>query len=86
MYELKIYRGVELCVMTMKNDAKTEEGLTRQVFTRALKNHKNLHFNTLLLIKVNNVWAKKSIVGLFLMELNIDAKFEEKMNCAFKNA
>ena len=28
---------------------------------------------------------KKSIEELFLMELNIDAKFEEKMTCAFKN-
>ena len=28
MYEFKIYRG--LCVMTMKNDAKLEEDLTRQ--------------------------------------------------------
>ena len=28
---------------------------------------------------------KKSIEELFLMELNIDAKCEEKMTCAFKN-
>ena len=28
---------------------------------------------------------KKSIEELFLMELNIDAKFEVKMTCAFKN-
>ena len=28
---------------------------------------------------------KKSIVELFLMVLNIDEKFEEKITCAFKN-
>ena len=28
---------------------------------------------------------KKSIVELFLMALNIDEKFEEKITCAFKN-
>ena len=53
----------ELCVMTMKNDAKFEEELTCQfkfdmrnltILTRALKNLKNLHFNGLLLTKVYN--------------------------------
>ena len=28
---------------------------------------------------------KKSIEELFLMELNIDARFEGKLTCAFKN-
>ena len=46
---------------------------------------KNVHFNKLLLTKVNNVWDKESIEELFLIALNIDAKFEEKMTCAFKN-
>ena len=39
----------------------------------------------LLLTKVKNVSAKKIIEELFLMELNIDAIFEEKMTGAFKN-
>ena len=58
----------ELCVMTMKNDAKFEEELTCHFkidmwnltnFDRALKNLKNLHFNGLLLNKVYNVGGKK---------------------------
>ena len=56
----------ELCVMTMRNDAKFEEDLTCQfkidmriwrILTRPLQNLKNLHFNGLLLTKVYNVWA-----------------------------
>ena len=84
----------ELCVTTMTNDAKFEEELTGQskinmrnwrIFTRALENLKNLHFNGLLLNKVYNVWAKKSIEELCLMAVIIDAKFEGKMTCVFKN-
>ena len=84
----------DLFVMAMNNDAKIEEELTCQFKTdmRNLTNldpsnrkSQNLHFNRLLLIKVNNVYGKKSIEELFLMELNIDAKFEGKMTCAFKN-
>ena len=54
----------ELCVITMKNDAKFKEELTcrfkidttiRRILTRALENLKNLHFNELLLSKVYNV-------------------------------
>ena len=56
-----------------------------QILTWGLKNLKNLHFNRLLLTKVNNVWAKNSVEELFLTELNTDAKFEGKMTCAFKN-
>ena len=57
----------ELCVMTMKNDAKFEEELTCRFkidmsnltnLTRALESQKNLCFNGLLVTKVNNVWAK----------------------------
>ena len=55
-----------------------------KILTGTLENLTNLHFN-MLLTKVNNVWAKKGIEELFLMELNIDAKFEGKMTCAFKN-
>ena len=55
-----------------------------QTFTRALENLKNLHFNRLLLTKVNNVWAKKSIEKWCLMALNIDATFEEKLTYTLK--
>ena len=54
-----------------------------QILPRALENLKNLHFNRLLLTKVYNVWAKKSIEELCLMALKIDAKFEGKLTCAF---
>ena len=50
----------ELCVMTMKNDAKFEEKLTCQ-FKIDMKNLTNFHpnFNELLLTKVYNVWTEK---------------------------
>ena len=35
--------------------------------------------------KVYNVWAKKSTEELYLMAQKIDAKFEGKLTCAFKN-
>ena len=56
-----------------------------QILTWTLENLKNLHFNGLLLNKVYNVWAKKSIEELCFMAQNTDAKFEENMTCAFKN-
>ena len=56
-----------------------------QISTGALKNLKNVHFNRLLLTKLNNIWAKKSIEELFLIALNTDATFEGKLTCAFKN-
>ena len=74
----------ELCVMTMENDAKTEEELSCK-FKIYMKNLTNLHFNGLLLNKVYNVWAKISIEELCLMAMNIDATFEGKLNCGFKN-
>ena len=89
MYELKIYRGVmchdneQWCKTWRGSDLSVEEftwGIW-QILTRALENLKHLHFNRLLLTKVNNVWAKKSIEELFFRELNIDAKFEGKMTC-----
>ena len=58
----------ELCIMTMKNDAKFEMELTCRfkidtticwIMTRALENLKILHFNGLLSTKAYNVWAKK---------------------------
>ena len=56
-----------------------------QILIRAPKNLKHLHFNGLLLNKVYNVWAKKSIGEFCLMALNIDATFEGKLTCAFKS-
>ena len=53
--------------------------------TPALKNLNILHFNRLLLTKVNNVRAEKGIGELCLMELNIYATYEQKLNCTFKN-
>ena len=56
-----------------------------QILTWALENLKNLHFNRLLLNKVYNIWAKKSIGKLCLMVLIIDATIKGKLTCAFKN-
>ena len=67
--------------MTVKDDAKFEQELTHQfkIDMRNLTNFdplKNLHFNGLLLNKVYNVLAKKSIEELCLTAVNIDEKFE----------
>ena len=40
-----------------------------RILTQSLRNHKNLQFNGLLLTKVFNVWAKKSVEELCLMVL-----------------
>ena len=56
-----------------------------QILTGALKSLKYLHFNGLFLIKVYNVWPKKSAEELFLMALKIVAKCEGKLTRAFKN-
>ena len=78
--------------MAIKNDAKFEEELTCQIkidienltnFDPCTRNLKNLHYNMLLLTKVYNVWAK-STEELCLMVLNIDAKFEGTLTCAFE--
>ena len=82
----------ELCVMTMKNDAKFEEELTCQlkIDMRNLTNvdpstqiSQKLDFNGLLLTKLYNVRAKESIEELRLITLKIDVKFEGKLTCAF---
>ena len=58
----------ELCVMTMKSDAKLKRNWLVsskliwgiwQILTWALRNLKKLHFNGLLLTKAYHVWAKK---------------------------
>ena len=56
-----------------------------QILTRAVESLQNFHFNGLLLNKVYIVWAKKNAEELRLMTLKIDAKFEGKLTCAFKN-
>ena len=83
---------VESCVMAMKNDANLKRNWLVSaklawgiwhVLSQALENLKNLPFNGLLLTKAFNVWAKKSTDELCLMALNIDAKCEGKLTCAF---
>ena len=74
--------------MTMRNDAKFEEGLTCQLKID-MGNSTNFNLSTgksqkcvlsgLLLNKVYNVWAKKSIEKFCLMALNIGATFEGKL-------
>ena len=86
---------VELCVMAMKNGAKFKKELTCQFkidmknltnLAQALENLKNFYFNKeMLLTKTYNAWAKKSAEKLCLMALNIDAKYEGKLTCVFKN-
>ena len=74
----------------MNNNTKFEEELTFQlkIDMRNLTNFdlstRKLHFNRLLLTKVYNAEAKKSIDELCLMALKIDVKFEGKLICAFE--
>ena len=75
----------------MTNDTKFEEELTSKFkidmgnLTNFDSRARDLHFNGLLLNKVQNVWAKKSIDEFCSMTLNIDATFERKLTDAFKN-
>ena len=78
----------------MKIDAKFEEKLTCGLkndvrdlvnFRQTTQKSKNLHFDELLLSKVYKIAQLKSTVELCVMILNSNAKFEEKMNCGFKN-
>ena len=88
MYELNICRGVmyhdieEWCKNWRGIDLSVQNW---RILTQAVENLKNLHYNWLLLSKVYNVWTKKSIGEFCLMTLNIDATFEGKLTCAFKN-
>ena len=77
----------------MKNDAKFEEELACQLkidirnltnFDLSTQNLKYLHFNTLFLTQVYNVWAKKNIEKLRLMALNIDATLMETWLVLYK--
>ena len=75
--------------MAMKNDKKFEEKFTFQfkINMRNLMNFDpsltNLHFNGLLLTKLCNPCAKKSLEKLCLIALKIDGKFEGKLTCSF---
>ena len=83
----------ELCVMTMKNNAKFEEELTCNLKTD-MRNLMNFDSSTQKprtcalklapLTKVCNVWVKKSAKELCPMALKIDVKFEGKLTCGFK--
>ena len=58
------------------------------MLTQAPESLKNLHFNGIFLIKASYsilLELKKSTDELCLMTLKIDAKFERKLTCAFKN-
>ena len=54
-------------------------------FWQALENLESLHFGGFLSNKVYNGWAKKIVGEFCLMVLKIDATFEGKLTCAFKN-
>ena len=85
------FRG-EFCVIwiliqNLKRNWLVSSKLTwriRQILTRALKNPKNWHFNRLLLTKVYNAWAKKSIEELCLMALKLMQDLKETDLCFLK--
>ena len=56
-----------------------------RILTRTLGNKKKIALKLAPFTKVYNVWVKKSTEQLFLMALKIDAKFEGKLTCPFKN-
>ena len=93
MFELKIYRGVlrhdseGWCKIWTRTDSSVQNWHEEfdEFWLLALENNKNLHFNGLLLNKVYNVLAKKSIEELYLMALNIATSFDGKVTCSFKN-
>ena len=93
MHELKIYER-DICVITMKNNAKFEEELTYQfkigiriwwILTRALKSLKTLYFNGLLLTKVYNVWVKKIYRGVVFDDTEDWCKIWKKTELCFEN-
>ena len=82
----------ELCVMTMKNNAKFEEQLTCcfkidstiwQILTWSIQCHKNFHFDEFFLNKVNNVWAKK-VEELYFMAMKSDAQCDKNRLSVWK--
>ena len=89
MYELKTYRGVmchnskKWCKNWREIDLSVQNW--HEEFDEFWTGHKNLHFNGLLLTKVCNIWAKKSIGEFCLMTQNIEATSKAKLTHAFKN-
>ena len=80
---------MEICVITMKNDTKFKEKLTCQfkIGTRNLTNFDpstRKSFNRLLLTKICNAWAKKSIEELCLMALKLMQNLKETCLCFLK--
>ena len=79
----------ELCLMTLKSNAKFEEKLiccfknnkSLVNFDLSTRNSQNFYFDWFLSCKVYNVWPKKSTEELSFMSLRNDAKFEEKLTC-----
>ena len=82
----------ELCLMTLKSDARFEEKLiccfklTRiwWILTQALESLKNVLFDWLLCAKKITFDLKKS-EELSFLTLKRDAKFEEKLTCGLQN-
>ena len=80
--------------MKMKNNAKFDEELTCHFkidmrnltnFDSGTQKSKKFALYVAPLTKVYSVSAKKSTEELCLMAMKIDAKFEGKVTCAFKN-
>ena len=93
-YKVRWKSARELCLMTLKNDAKFEEKLTlgskydmRNLvkFNASSGKSGNLYFDVLLLSKVYYVWAKKSTEKSCVITLKNDAKFEGELTCALLN-
>ena len=80
--------------MTLKCNAKFKVKLTCGLwnyirnlvkFQASSRKSENLPFDVLLLLKVYNIWAKKSTEELCVITPKNDAKFEEELACALKN-
>ena len=80
----------ELCVKTLKNDAKFEGNwhvvskLTWEIWRISAWPLKRLHFNGLLLNKVCNVWAKK-VQRSLSHDTEDRYKIEGKLTCGLEN-
>ena len=61
------------------------QGARFQTFVCSHKVSLNLYFDRLLLLKVYKNFCQKITEELCLITLDIDAKFEEKLFCCFKN-
>ena len=74
---------LKLCMIWTKGD---HQSTKFQTFNCSCKISTYLYFDRLFLLKVYKILAKKVYAEeLCLMTLKIDAKFEEKLICCFKN-